>query len=56
MKKLLILLLALGVCACLAACGDVIATVNGKPVRVSSCGFQYNSEVAKLVLESLAIQ
>ncbi|MBR6475086.1 MAG: hypothetical protein IKS98_06520 [Lachnospiraceae bacterium] len=35
---------------------ELIATVNEKPVRVSSCGFKYDSEEAKLVLGSLIIK
>lgn len=35
---------------------ELIATVNDKPVRVSCCGFRYDSEAAKLVLESLVIK
>ena len=35
---------------------ELIATVNDKPVRVSSCGFKFDSEEAKLVLGSLIIK
>jgi len=35
---------------------ELIATVNEKPVRVSSCGFKVDSEEAKLVLGSLIIK
>ncbi len=35
---------------------ELIATVNEKPVRVSSCGFKFDSEEAQLVLNSLVIK
>lgn len=35
---------------------ELIATVGDKPVRVSSCGFQFDSEEAKAVLGSLVIR
>lgn len=35
---------------------ELIATVNGKSVRVSSCGFKFDSEEAKAVLGSLVIK
>ncbi len=35
---------------------ELIATVNEKPVRVSSAGFKFDSEEAKLVLGSLVIK
>ncbi|MBP5353537.1 MAG: hypothetical protein J6Y67_00195 [Lachnospiraceae bacterium] len=35
---------------------ELITTVNDKPVRVSCCGFRYDSEAAVLVLESLSIK
>ena len=35
---------------------ELIATVNEKPVRVSSAGFKFDSEEAKLVLDSLVIK
>ena len=34
---------------------ELISTVNGKPVRVSCCGFAFDSEAAALVLGSLKI-
>ena len=35
---------------------ELYATVNGKSVRVSSCGFKFDSEEAKTVLGSLVIK
>lgn len=35
---------------------ELYALVNGKPVRVSSCGFKFDSAEAKTVLESLKIK
>lgn len=35
---------------------ELIAEVNGKPVRVSCCGYKFDSKEAKAVLESLVIK
>lgn len=35
---------------------ELYATVNGKPVRVSSCGFKFDSEEAKTVLGSVVVK
>ena len=35
---------------------EAYATANGKPVRVSCCGYKFGSEEAKAVLETLKIK
>ena len=35
---------------------ELIATVNEKPVRVSSAGFKFDSEEAKTILNSLSVK